>query len=234
MKKTLFLTISILSLFFLLASPVKAACVEHNDECSYSGEACCDDPTWKCSDGYCRICGHSSRQPCCGEPQKSGFCDPNLSCRRDTHMCCVANDNKSNEAGDCCSGCRLPSTGDCTVCPAATPAAPAAGGEEGIDFEGLSGAIPSLKPIFQAGENSAGNVGGIISTILPYLFVFAGLLLLFYLIYGGFHMMIAAGDEKGLAEAKGKITNALVGFLLLFISYWLVQVVEFILGIKIF
>lgn len=112
------------------------------------------------------------------------------------------------------------------------PPPPAAGGEEGIDFGGLSGAIPSLKPIFQAGP--ASNVGEIISTILPYLFVFAGLLLLFYLIYGGFHMMIAAGDEKGLALAKGKITNALIGFLLLFISYWLVQVVEFILGIQIF
>lgn len=226
MKKTLFLTISILAFSFLLASPVKAACVKHNDECSYSGEACCDDPTWKCSSGYCKICGHSSRQPCCGKPQASGFCDPNLSCRRDTHTCCVADGNKSNEAGDCCSGCRLPSTGDCTVCPVITES------EKGIDFEGLKGAIPSLKPIFQAGP--ASNVGGIISSILPYLFVFAGLLLLFYLIYGGFHMMIAAGDEKGLAQARGKITNALVGFLLLFISYWLVQVVEFILGIKIF
>ena len=232
MKKTLFLTISILPFFFLLASPVKAQCVRHHDTCTYSGEACCDYPSWQCSDGTCEICGHSSREPCCGEPQVSGYClELNVACRWETHRCCVTNGNNSNSVSDCCSGCRNANTGVCIVCPA--PTSTAAGGEEGgIDFGGLSGAIPSLKPIFQAGP--ASNVGEIISTIIPYLFVLAGLLLLFYLIYGGFHMMIAAGNEKGLAQAKGKISNALIGFLLLFISYWLVQVIEFVLGIKIF
>lgn len=99
-----------------------------------------------------------------------------------------------------------------------------------IDFDKLKDAIPSLNPIFKGG---ASNVGSIISTILPYLFVIAGLLLLFYLIYGGFQMMIAANDEKGLVEAKGKITNALTGFVLLFLSYWLVKLIGFVLGISI-
>ena len=107
--------------------------------------------------------------------------------------------------------------------------------EEGIDFEGIAKDLKptlGLKDIFLPGP--ATNVTEIISAILPYLFVIAGLLLLFYLIYGGFHMMIAANDEKGLAEAKGKITNALVGFMLLFVSYWLVQILGYILGIQIF
>jgi len=104
----------------------------------------------------------------------------------------------------------------------------------GINFDDLQNAIP-LNQIFKwsPGGTASSQVGTIISTILPYLFVIAGLLLLFYLIYGGFHMMIAANDEKGLAEAKGKITNALVGFVLLFLSYWLVKLVGFILGIQI-
>ena len=91
--------------------------------------------------------------------------------------------------------------------------------------------VPSIRPEFLGG---ASNVYPILSDVLKYIYVFAGLLLLFYLIYGGFHMMIAARDEKGLVEAKGKITNALVGFLLLFVSYWIVQIMEYILGIKIF
>jgi len=103
---------------------------------------------------------------------------------------------------------------------------------QAINFNQIGNAIPSLKPSFKPGPSS--NVGQIISLILPYLFVIAGLLLFFFLIYGGFHMMIAANDEKGLAEAKKKITYALVGFLLLFVSYWLVQILEYILGIKIF
>jgi len=82
-------------------------------------------------------------------------------------------------------------------------------------------------------QGSPGNVSQIINRIVPFLFVIAGLLLLFYLILGGFHMIIASGDEKGLLEAKGKITNALIGFIILFVAYWLVQILEIILGIKV-
>lgn len=102
---------------------------------------------------------------------------------------------------------------------------------QAIDFNQLKDAIPSLKPEFQPG---GGDVAGIINIIIPYLFVIAGLILLFMLIYGGFHMMVAANDPKGLQEARAKITNALVGFLLLFISYWLVQIIEVIFGVSFF
>jgi len=104
-----------------------------------------------------------------------------------------------------------------------------------IDFGTLGEKLKQetgLKEKFLPGSPS--QVSQIIFSLFPYLFIIAGLLLLFYLIAGGFQMMIAAGDEKGLAEAKGKITNALVGFLLLFISFWLVQIIEVILGIQIF
>jgi len=104
-----------------------------------------------------------------------------------------------------------------------------------IDFEEIQKGLGINSPFNVTQESTAASkVGLIISTLLPYLFVIAGLLLLFYLIYGGFQMMIAANDEKGLAEAKGKITNALIGFLLLFVSYWLVQIIGHILGIQIF
>lgn len=101
-----------------------------------------------------------------------------------------------------------------------------------LDFNKLKDTIPGLEDVFKPGPSA--NVSGIISRILPYLYVIAGLLLLFYLIAGGFQMMTAASDEKGLTQAKAKITNALTGFLLLFVSYWLVQILEYVLGIQIF
>ena len=78
------------------------------------------------------------------------------------------------------------------------------------------------------------NIGAIINLALPYLFVIAGLILLFMLILGGIGMMLGANNEAGLKKAQGQISNALLGFLMLFISYWLVQIVEAILGITIF
>lgn len=75
------------------------------------------------------------------------------------------------------------------------------------------------------------NLGEIISGILPYLFTIAGLLLLLYLLLGGFQLMTSGGDPKKMQEAKGKLTNALVGFIIVFVSYWLVQIVASILGL---
>lgn len=101
-----------------------------------------------------------------------------------------------------------------------------------IDFDALQNSIPNLDSTFKwnPGATAASKVGLIITRIIPFLFVIAGLMLLFYLIYGGFHMMTAANDEKGLTEAKAKITNALVGFVILFVAFWLVKILDYILG----
>lgn len=100
-----------------------------------------------------------------------------------------------------------------------------------IDFDRLKDVIPSLKSEFIQG---ASEVYPTFLTVLKYIYVIAGLLLLFYLIADGLHMMTTARDEKGLVEAEGKIAKALVGFLFLFLVYWIVQIMEHLLGIKIF
>lgn len=78
------------------------------------------------------------------------------------------------------------------------------------------------------------TVGGIFSALLPYIYVIAGLILLFMLIMGGLGLMTAAGDPKKVEASQGRITMALVGFLIIFISYFIVQLVEVMLGVKIF
>lgn len=93
-------------------------------------------------------------------------------------------------------------------------------------------ADPAKAAIFLPG--GAGNISLIINAVIPYLFVIAGLILLFMLIMGGIGMMLGANNEAGLKKAQGQITNALLGFLVLFISYWLVQIIEVVLGITIF
>ena len=77
------------------------------------------------------------------------------------------------------------------------------------------------------------TIGDIFSEILPYLYVIAGLILLVMLIMGGLGLMTAAGNPDKMKAGYGKITNALIGFLIIFVSYFVVQLVETILGIKI-
>lgn len=78
------------------------------------------------------------------------------------------------------------------------------------------------------------TLGGIISALIPYLFVFAGLLLFAYLIWGGFSFLTSGGEPKAMEQAKGKVTNAIVGFIIIFVAYWVVQIFEYIFKIQVF
>lgn len=99
----------------------------------------------------------------------------------------------------------------------------------------LAQAVPTIS--FEELEKEAaskfagGDVGDIVSALILYLFPIAGLLLLLYLLYGGFRWMTSGGDPKALAQARSAVTTALIGFVIVFISFWVVQLVGLILGI---
>lgn len=98
--------------------------------------------------------------------------------------------------------------------------------QNGFDLEKLQG---------ETGLSTEYNtLGDVVSGLLPYIFVFGGILMLLYLIYGGLHLMISRGDPKAVQEAKGKITNAIVGFLIIFASFWIVQIIGRVFGIEVF
>lgn len=81
---------------------------------------------------------------------------------------------------------------------------------------------------------SNGTIGDVISALIPYIYVAAGLSMLVVLIMGGLNLMTAAGDQAKVKDGYGKITAAIVGFLIIFVSYFAVQIVEVVLGVKIF
>lgn len=88
-----------------------------------------------------------------------------------------------------------------------------------MKIPGLAGTIenpPGLK------ENLT-TVPGIISAILPVLFTAAGLILFGMLIWGGFELLVSGGDKHKAESARGRITAAFIGFILVFASYWLTR-----------
>jgi len=76
------------------------------------------------------------------------------------------------------------------------------------------------------------NIGTIVSKLVLYIFPFAGLLMLLYLLFGGYKYMLSRGDPKALAEAKGAITTAIIGFVIVFVAFWIVQIIGVILGLN--
>lgn len=80
------------------------------------------------------------------------------------------------------------------------------------------------------------SFGGLISTILPNVYILAGVLLLILLIVGGFGVMMGTdqGDPRKTRDGTGAVTAAIIGFLIIFTSYWIIQIIEQVTGLKIF
>lgn len=76
------------------------------------------------------------------------------------------------------------------------------------------------------------SLGDVITSVLTYAFTAAGIALLVYFIYGGFQLFTSGGDQKKVAEGKAIITNALVGFVIVFVAFWIVQLVGNLLGFQ--
>ena len=76
------------------------------------------------------------------------------------------------------------------------------------------------------------KIGDILSALLPYIFVLAGLTLFILLIIGGFGLLTSGGSPDKVKAAQGKITSAVIGFVIIFVSYWLMRILEIIFGLN--
>lgn len=84
-------------------------------------------------------------------------------------------------------------------------------------------------------QNNLGNsdLGGIVGTLLPTLLTLAGLILFGMLVAGGFTMLAGAADKESQEKGKKQITSALTGFAIIFLAYWIAQILQVIFKINI-
>lgn len=68
------------------------------------------------------------------------------------------------------------------------------------------------------------SLADIVNEVLKFVFPIALFLLFVYLLWSGFDMVRNLGDAKRVESAKTRITNAIVGIILLAISYWAAQI----------
>ena len=76
------------------------------------------------------------------------------------------------------------------------------------------------------------KVGSVVAAAIPFVFAFSGIALLLMLIAAGFDFVTSAGDPKNLEMGKQRLTYAIVGFLVIFVSYWMVQLAGIVFGIQ--
>ena len=92
----------------------------------------------------------------------------------------------------------------------------------------------NIKGTFNPSGFYLGGVSDIVSLLLNTAFVLSGLILLFFFILGGIGMISSAGqsDPQKAEQAKKTITSALIGFVIVFTSYWIVKLIGSLLGIE--
>ena len=68
------------------------------------------------------------------------------------------------------------------------------------------------------------SVADIINAAIGIIFPLALFILFVYLLWSGFDMVRNLGNQKLIESAKLRITNAIIGIILLAISYWLAEI----------
>lgn len=80
-----------------------------------------------------------------------------------------------------------------------------------------------------------GSVGGLIHTVIRNAFVVSGIILVILIIAGGIGMISGAGSQnpQKTAQAKQAVTAGVIGFIIIFAAYWIVQIIEILTGVVI-
>ena len=76
------------------------------------------------------------------------------------------------------------------------------------------------------------TLGDLVSLVLTSSLTIAGVIVLFLFIFAGFSIIVGAGRDNPEQAAKGKqaATAAVIGFVVIFAAYWIIQLIEAITG----
>ena len=73
----------------------------------------------------------------------------------------------------------------------------------------------------------------VIRAIIRFILIVAFVLAFIFLLIGGIRWITAGGDEKGVAGARGMITSALIGLVIVLVAYAIIRLVETFFGFDI-
>ena len=92
-----------------------------------------------------------------------------------------------------------------------------------------------INETFLSSWGTAYKINDLVSVILSNAVIVAAILMFILMLAGGVGVIASAGSDNPEGAAKGKkmVTGAVLGFLIIFASYWIIQLVETITGLSI-
>lgn len=83
-----------------------------------------------------------------------------------------------------------------------------------------TGGLPKLEEIIRFG--------------ITYLFIIATLLALVFLLWGGISWITSGGDKAGIETARKRITFALIGLVVAFLGFFIINFIGTFFGVKLY
>ncbi len=77
------------------------------------------------------------------------------------------------------------------------------------------------------------GAGSLVNNILPNVYIAGGVVIFFMILFGGFTIITNAGSPDKIKDGTKTITSAIMGLLVLFGSYWIIQIIQIVTGVSI-
>ena len=79
------------------------------------------------------------------------------------------------------------------------------------------------------------GLASLTSLVLSNAIIIAGIIFFFLILFGGFSMIAGAGNDNPEQVARGRqaVTAAVIGFIIIFASYWIILFIENLTGVAI-
>lgn len=97
-----------------------------------------------------------------------------------------------------------------------------------LSFPSAVFAVTIEKPAWFAYE----DIGILLKNVIILILIAAALVFFFMLIIGGIQWMLSGGDKAATEAARGRITAALIGLVVVFAAWAIAKLIETFLGIE--
>ncbi|MBI2600523.1 hypothetical protein HYW42_01105 [Candidatus Daviesbacteria bacterium] len=92
----------------------------------------------------------------------------------------------------------------------------------------------ALEPFIQRGGDGAGGISLFLSNLIALIYSVAGVVFIFMLVWGAFEWMVSGGEKEKIASAQKRITFAVIGIILLSVTFAIIAVISAFTGFSFF
>jgi hypothetical protein len=97
----------------------------------------------------------------------------------------------------------------------------------------IFGNITPPLPISQFGSGATG-INALLNNVVGIFFAAGAIAFIIMFVWGAVQMILSGGDKEAISKARAKITWAIIGVILMSLSYFVFQLLEAITGFKFF